>query len=105
MEYMESKIQDLIQGGIDEQNEPPQTPDAFTKWVGATTFAEAVSVTLRTKAQDEDKIAEMFEQVKRLSKERNEAFSALNQIEVILGLGDGSKKSVRGVDALKQSKP
>lgn len=68
---MESKMQDLIQGGIDEQNEPPQTPEAFTRWVGAPTFAEAVAVTLRTKSQDEDKIAEMFTTIKTLASERD----------------------------------
>lgn len=45
------------------------TPEEFTKHVGATTFAEAVDVTLRTKAQDEDTIEQQFNTIKTQSRE------------------------------------
>lgn len=46
--------------------------DGFTKHIGAPSFEEAAAVLFRTKAQDEDKIEEMFQQVKDSSKIINE---------------------------------
>jgi hypothetical protein len=45
--------------------------NAFVKHVGAPNFKEATDVLLRTKQQDEGKIAEMFQRIKDLGKSRD----------------------------------
>lgn len=54
--------------------------DGFTKHVGAPTFDEAKDVLFRTKAQDEDKIQEMFDQIKSVARELAEERKSLKRI-------------------------
>lgn len=54
--------------------------DAFTKHVGAPTFKESVDVLLRTKQQDEDKIAEMFAQVKDIGAKLLKANKTIDEL-------------------------
>jgi hypothetical protein len=71
-----------------------ETAEQFTKHVGAETFAEAVAVTLRTKQQDEDKIAEMFATIKRIGKELADANKDKERLD---WLESQTKKSPTGI--------
>lgn len=54
--------------------------DDFTKHVGAPSFKEAVDVLFRTKQQDEDKIAEMFDKIKDLGSKLAKANKTIDEL-------------------------
>lgn len=87
MEYMESQMQSRFDVAEDTlRNTPvfPTTPEEFTKHVGAESFAEAVSVTLRTKASDEDTKEWQHNKIKDLAKQFAEAkaWNKFTEIEI-----------------------